>query len=66
MRGGSYCPHCGKAHDCTCKNCSTEPAENELEKYIDEVKGVMECQYCGEQYTQDMSLDYEMKLSGGD
>ena len=60
MMGAFYCPHCGTANACNCKNCSKYIEEGEYVNTYTEDGEAMICGKCAKVYSPDESLDEEM------
>lgn len=56
------CPKCEKSNQCPCINC--DPSGDKPNKYIwiDTKNGFVQCSFCGSEFHEQDSLDYEWSL----
>lgn len=56
------CPKCEKSNQCPCINC--DPSGDKPNKYIwiDTKNGFIQCSFCGSEFHEQESLDYEWSL----
>lgn len=56
------CPNCGKSNQCPCKNCDPNGDKPNKYTWIDALTGVVRCHFCGSEFNEQSSSDYEWSL----